>query len=188
MENLSDPTVGQLVQRINTLQKVIIALSGVSFLALFFAVNSYLRATGDPAYAKLYDKAQSISARRISIYNDDGNMVASLGAADLTPHLSLSDARGELVALLSVGNDRRPSLILLDPEKKTRAVLDFRSNGSPALTFADPPDTSRLSLTIDDKPTITLADPKGVARWSASADQSGWRVRMFDASGTEVRP
>jgi hypothetical protein len=194
MEDASEPAIGQLVQRVNKLQRAIVALSCVAFLALFLlAALSYFLisdhpASDHPAFAKLYDKTQSISARSIAIYNDDGNMVASLGAFDLTAHLSLSDARGEPVALLSVGNDRRPSLILIDPEKKTRAVLDFKSNGSPSLTFADPPNASRLRLTTDGNPAMTLADPKGVARWSASADQSGGHVRMFDASGTEVQP
>lgn len=186
MDATSD--IGLLTQRIDKLQRAVTALSCVAVAALILASLSYFLRPGNAEFARRTDTSQTISARKIAIYNDAGKLVASLGASDLTPDLALTDERGQPVALLSVGNDRRPTLIMLDPEKKTRAVLDFKSNGAPSLTFSDAPNISRLRLTNDGNPTITLADPKGVTRWSVSVDQSGGHVRMFDASGTEVQP
>ena len=185
MDAISD--IGLLTQRIDRLQRAVTAVSCVALAAMLLASSNFFLKPSNADFASRTDRSQIISARKIAIYNDDGNLVASLGASDLTPDLALTDARGEPVALLSVGNDRRPILIMTDPEKKTRAVLDFKSNGAPSLTFADPPNVSRLKLTSDGNPTITLTDPKGVTRWSVSVDESGGHVRMFDASGTEIQ-
>ncbi len=186
MAAASDLTIDLLAQRIRKLQQSGTVTLVIACVALGLAFHDYGRTPSQAGLAKLNDKTQTIRARTIVIYNDDGNQVAYLGAPDLTPHLSLSGPRGEPVALLSVGNDGRPTLILTDPEKKTRAVLDFKSNGSPSLTLADPPNVSRLRLTSDDKPAVTLTDPKGVARWSVSADEDGAHMRILDANGKEV--
>ena len=186
-------TLELLARRIRKLQQSGAIALILAAISLGLALQTYYRGLSLTEFAKRDDKTQTIrtdtiNTRNLNIYNDGGKRVASFGAADLTPRISLESARGEVVALLSVGNDRRPSLILTDPQTGIRAVLDFKSNGAPSLRLEDPPNTSRLRLTSEGGPAVTLADPKGVVRWSVSADENDAHVRIFDASGKEVSP
>src|SRR5262249_29242802 len=88
-------TLELLARRIRKLQQSGAIALILAAISLGLALQTYYRGLSLTEFAKRDDKTQTIrtdtiNTRNLNIYNDGGKRVASFGAADLTPRISLT--------------------------------------------------------------------------------------------------
>jgi hypothetical protein len=90
--------------------------------------------------------------------------------------VSLRNATGEIVALLSSSSDGAPQISLFDRQKKLRVSIALRANGGPSISLLDPDLGPRAVLSLNDRQEPSLAmsnEPKGPRRALLGVDPSG---------------
>ena len=123
----------------------------------------------------------------VGLFEKSGK-VSENSANSLPQTLSLRNARGNVFAVLSADSDGLPLLALFDGEKKPRAVVGLRANGTPFLGLNDADHKfPRWLATVGPEgqgPLLQLMDVEGMSRWTASvSDVRGSELRLSDAKG-----
>jgi hypothetical protein len=175
----SEPTIEHLAARLNVVER---ASNGVALGLVGIVV---LAAIAGGMLAYLFDQSSNASVRSLDLRN----------------------AKGDIVARLSVGFDDLPVLALFDGDKNIRAAVGLRNNGTPFLSLNDADRKPRWLATVGEGgqgPRLQLLDVNGTARWSANVNDvndiargadlrltnadggAGWFARVTDR-GSELR-
>jgi hypothetical protein len=160
----SEPTIEHLAARLNRMERA----SNVLALGLVGLVVLAAIAGGMLAY--LFDQSSNA----------------------LVQSFALRNAKGDIVARLTVGSDDLPVLLLNDGDKKTLAAVGLRSNSTPFLSLYDADGKSRWLATVGEGnqgPRLDLLDVNGKIRWSANVNDvsdvaRGSDLRLSNADGS----
>jgi hypothetical protein len=96
---------------------------------------------------------------------------------------TLRNAKGDIVARLTVGSDDMPMLALFAGDNNIRAAVGLRKNGIPFLVLNDANRKPRWLATVgegEQGPRLQLLDVNGTARWSANVNDVNDGVRGAD--------
>jgi hypothetical protein len=165
----SEPTIEHLAARLNRMERAsnVVALGLVGLVVLAAIAGGML--------AYLFDQSSNA----------------------LVQSFALRNAKGDIVARLTVGSDDLPVLLLNDGDKKTRAAvglrsIGLRSNGTPFMSLYDANGKSRWLATVGEGnqgPRLDLLDVNGKIRWSANVNDvsdvaRGSDLRLSNADGS----
>lgn len=162
-----DLTIDRLAARLNGVERA------SNFVAVGFVGLTVLAAIAGGMLMYLFDRASN----------------ASVQSNPSVQSFALRNAKGDIVARLTVGSDDLPVLLLNDGDKKTRAAVGLRSNGTPFLSLHDANDKVRWLATVGEGnqgPRLSLFDFNGKSRWSASVNDvvRGSDLRQSNADGS----
>jgi hypothetical protein len=98
---------------------------------------------------------------------------------------AVRSARGDIVAQLSAGRDGSPSIVFLDANKKIRLMASV-GTGGPSVSLLDPQETSRVTLSLNDKsdPSLTMFNADKLPRSVFAIDKAGsGHLVLYGAAG-----
>jgi hypothetical protein len=152
-------TVESLAARMNR--------QGQSIYRLWAALAAFAVLAALAIFVILYPEMRRSDTLRAATLNADTVIAGTV---------SLRNATGEIVALLSSSSDGAPQISLFDRQKKPRVSISLRANGGPSISLLDPDLGSRAVLSLNDRQEPSLAmfnEPKGPQRALLAVDTSG---------------
>jgi len=118
----------------------------------------------------------------ISLYDDQGKVMAGIAGQGGSSFLFLNDATGTQRAVLSVFKDGF-GLGLNDPQGKERISLKFTEEG-PLLQLREPGGKSQAVLALSSQgPHILLGDARGIHQMELGVAAAGPRIVLRDEKG-----
>jgi hypothetical protein len=148
---MSEPTLEQLASRIAQLEQrlrsvALFLLAVIVFTALF------------QLWQVLGHK--NVDAERFVLRSSDGKTRAMLSTSSEGTLLGMFDAGDKLRAMLSLGADGAPALLMDDADGTPRVLLSVLPNGVPSLGIYDAGKKLRAMLSTDPSgtPALTLYD------------------------------
>jgi hypothetical protein len=129
---------------------------------------------------------RTVDADRLILRNGKGEISAMLAVGnDGNPTLGLYGPDHTASLLLGLSTSGAPSLGLYGPDHKVRAVLGLSSAGAPILRLNGPKEEGRLSFALadDGSPDLQLTGADGKSRLALTAHASNPGLVFFDAAG-----
>lgn len=136
----------------------------------------------------LLSRNRALTARSLTLVDDQDRVVATFGVTAGAPELALLDHAGRKRAAMFLEKNGTPDLYLFDTNKKARAGLNLFDSGVPNLSYAAPGNGN--SFVMFDSPSgrelrfsIQRADQGKVQTISSlelSADTEQPRLRVTD--------
>jgi hypothetical protein len=129
---------------------------------------------------------RNVDADRLILRNGKGELAAMLAVGNNgAPTLGLYGPDHTANLLLGLSASGAPSLGFYGPDSKVRAVVGLSTAGAPVLRFNGPKEEGRLSLAVSDdgSPDLQLTGADGKSRLALTAHASNPGVILSDASG-----